>query len=173
MFPLITALLEAFDNHPDAADTTPGVPPTPDNRMWDIYVKKILNAKSNWFAYTSVDHAPPIRDDEYQWYAYVPTPTAPPQAQQLLDKLAKSFRHVCAQNPRQAVDYASVMRLKRFPEAEAAIAKSAEYSYLYAEEVIKGRFPEGEPVIATNASTSQQYANLLADRGILLRWPPK
>jgi hypothetical protein len=59
--------------------------------------------------------------------------------------------------PKLAYDHARSLR-RRFPEGEAAIAKSAIYAYWYAEHVIKGRFPEGVAAIAKDAKYAYSYA---------------
>ena len=46
----------------------------------------------------------------------------------------------------------------RFPEGEPAIATSAEYSYLYAINLLQDRFPAGEAAIATDAECASRYA---------------
>jgi hypothetical protein len=46
----------------------------------------------------------------------------------------------------------------KFPLGEAAIAKDSYYSYYYARDVLKGRFPLGEPAIAKDAEYSYWYA---------------
>lgn len=46
----------------------------------------------------------------------------------------------------------------RFPQGEPAISKSARISYLYAKDVVKGPFPQGEPALARNAASAYNYA---------------
>lgn len=54
---------------------------------------------------------------------------------------------------------------RRFPEGEAAIAKDAHYSVLYAVHRLGSRFPAGEATIATDPSSSVDYArDVLNDR---------
>lgn len=48
---------------------------------------------------------------------------------------------------------------------EHAISTDAEYSYLYARDVLGGRFELGEPAISTNAADAYKYAqNVLEGR---------
>jgi hypothetical protein len=47
---------------------------------------------------------------------------------------------------------------KRIPELEDVIATDPLYSYMYAENVIKGRFEECEKTIATDSTYSYLYA---------------
>lgn len=64
--------------------------------------------------------------------------------------------------------YAADVLNGRFPPGEPVIATSARYSYWYATDVINDRFPLGEPAIATNAVYSYQYVRDV----IKHRWPP-
>ena len=58
-----------------------------------------------------------------------------------------------------------VLRRKRFPAGEPAIATDAEYSYYYAREVLGRSFPHGEAAIAGDAWYSYSYAKyVLKDR---------
>jgi hypothetical protein len=54
--------------------------------------------------------------------------------------------------------YAMDVLKGRFPLGEPAIAKSAKYSYWYARDILKGKFPLGEPAIAKSAKYSYWYA---------------
>ena len=54
------------------------------------------------------------------------------------------------------------------PELEATIATDSEYSYLYANEIIKGRWEPGETIITTDAYYSEIYARYV----IKGRWEP-
>jgi len=70
-------------------------------------------------------------------------------------------------NPANAYRYARDIIKGRWPEGEAAIAKSPAFSYEYARYVIKGRFPEGEAAIAKSSAFSYEYARYV----IKGRWP--
>jgi hypothetical protein len=54
--------------------------------------------------------------------------------------------------------YARDVLKDRFPAGERAIAKDAFWSFWYAHDVLKGRFPAGEAAIATSACWSYDYA---------------
>jgi hypothetical protein len=54
-------------------------------------------------------------------------------------------------DPHDAYFYAEEkLRMGRFPEGEAAIAKDPYWAYQYARHIIKGRWPESEATIATS-----------------------
>ena len=48
--------------------------------------------------------------------------------------------------------YYAVFINKRFPQGEFAISNVAEFSYVYARDIIKGRFPQGEKAIIKDES---------------------
>lgn len=60
--------------------------------------------------------------------------------------------------PKDAFAYAHNVLKAPFPEGEALIATSAEWSYKYAEDVLKEPFPLGEAAIATHSTYSYRYA---------------
>jgi len=47
---------------------------------------------------------------------------------------------------------------KRIPEFEPTISKDAQYSFLYARDIIKGKWELGEPIISKYAYLSYYYA---------------
>jgi len=64
--------------------------------------------------------------------------------------------------------YKVIKSEKRIPELEPFISKDAEYSYLYAINIIKGRWELGEAIISKDAYFSYYYAiNIIKDRFIL------
>ena len=71
-------------------------------------------------------------------------------------------------DPHDAYFYAEEkLRMGRFPEGEAAIAKDPYWAYMYARHIIKGRWPEAEATIATDPGWAYGYAvNVLNGR-----WP--
>lgn len=75
-----------------------------------------------------------------------------------LDSLDIRLVTIC---PKLSYAYAVLVRtgkLVRFPEGEAAIAKSLWESYQYAKVILKSRFELAEPMIAQNALYSLVYA---------------
>ena len=75
-----------------------------------------------------------------------------------LEELRKR-EHVWAKSAEYSYLYAkNVLSGERFVKGEDAIATNAEYSYAYASYVLKGRFEKGEDAIATSALYSYAYA---------------
>ena len=63
-----------------------------------------------------------------------------------------------AKSAEYSYGYASnVLEGKRFPLGEEAMAKDSRYSYRYARNILKGRFTKGEKAIARNAEYSYYY----------------
>jgi hypothetical protein len=61
-------------------------------------------------------------------------------------------------DPHDAYFYAEEkLRMGRFPEGEAAIAKDPYWAYQYARHIIKGRWPEAEATIATDPVAAKLY----------------
>lgn len=73
---------------------------------------------------------------------------------------------IIAQDAEYSVKYAKQIK-QRFRLGEAAISRSAEQAYLYAEGVIKGIWPDGEKAIAKNPQYAFLYARDI-ERG---PWP--
>lgn len=65
-----------------------------------------------------------------------------------------------AKSAEYAFLYASEVLKGRFPEGEDVLAKDVFYAGRYAVDAIKGRFPEGEPIIAQspNVYAGRYYA---------------
>ena len=59
--------------------------------------------------------------------------------------------------PHWAFNYARYDMKGRFPEGEAALAKSPQWAHYYAKYVIKGRFPEAEEAIAKSPDYAKLY----------------
>jgi hypothetical protein len=59
-------------------------------------------------------------------------------------------------NPEEAY-MESFRAKKRLPEVEAILLKDASFSYLYANNIIKGRWEEAEATIATDAQITYNY----------------
>ena len=77
-------------------------------------------------------------------------------------------RFLCGRDPKYAYLYSAIIESEsRFLEAESVIAKSPEWAYYYAKNILEKRFQEAEPVIATNP----QYAYLYARDILKQRWP--
>jgi len=56
----------------------------------------------------------------------------------------------------------------RIPKLEPTIIQDAEYSYLYARDIIKGRWELAEPIISKDAFYSYRYAtDVIKDRFII------
>jgi hypothetical protein len=72
-------------------------------------------------------------------------------------KSLDGYEEVLTRVPKIAFEHAEGLG-RRFPEAEAAIAKDAQYAYWYATIIIKGRFPEGEAAIANHTLYAFSYA---------------
>jgi hypothetical protein len=70
-------------------------------------------------------------------------------------------------NPEWAYYYARDVIGVRWPDGEAAIAKSPFWAYAYAMDIIKGRWPEGEATIVSDPYWANRYA-LNVIKG---RWP--
>ena len=66
---------------------------------------------------------------------------------------------VVVKSPKDAYEYALTV-MKKFPEGEAAIAKSSKFSFYYARDVIKGRFALGEKAILGSHRYGKPYAAL-------------
>lgn len=77
--------------------------------------------------------------------------------------------HVIANTkPQWAYQYALDVLHKPWPPGEAAIAKSASQSYMYARYVLKSRFYLGEPAILRDTDWTREYQgyfNLILDNG--------
>jgi hypothetical protein len=84
-----------------------------------------------------------------------------------LDRRFPEGEAAIAKSATYAYWYALLSIKEKFPAGEAAIAKDAWYAYLYARYVIKGRFPEGEAAIAKDT----EYACLYARYVIKGRFP--
>jgi hypothetical protein len=90
---------------------------------------------------TAIESVPKI-----VWERYSRTPT----------KL-KRYESVLAKSAEHAYKYAH-MRAEPFPAGEAAIAKSARWSYTYAVDVLMSPFPAGEAAIAADTFRANRYA---------------
>lgn len=78
-------------------------------------------------------------------------------------KFIKPLLPWIATDPLAAVLYADQTRLP-FPEGEAAIAKSSQYSLFYAVNILKGRFPAGEARIAQHHNNREVYETFVLMR---------
>lgn len=63
-----------------------------------------------------------------------------------------------AKSPEYAYEYAKEIIHSPFPLGEKAIACDDYYALAYSEYVLKGPFPQGEKILSTNAYTSYIYA---------------
>ena len=71
-------------------------------------------------------------------------------------------KEIAKSKPKWAFKY--VLKHGKDEELEPIIAKSAYYSYQYANDILKGPFKLGEKAISTNAHYSYEYAILLEKR---------
>lgn len=76
-------------------------------------------------------------------------------------RLPDEIEALIATSAQYSYYYAKDVIKGRWEPGEAAIATSAQYSYCYAEYVIKGRFELGEAAIATSAWYFEHYNELL------------
>jgi len=67
-----------------------------------------------------------------------------------------------ARSAEWSYEYARNVLQGRFPAGEATIAQSAEYSFKYAEFVLEGRFPAGEKAICSDYWWMKSYHDFLA-----------
>lgn len=78
-----------------------------------------------------------------------------------------------AESPKLSYKYASViLKGKRFPKGEDAIARHPGAAALYAINVMKEPFPEGEDAIAKNAETSYEYSRFALGNRRFLKGEP-
>jgi len=68
--------------------------------------------------------------------------------------------YVIASKPDYSYQYARYTG-KRFPDGEAAIARTEYWAYAYAKDIIKGEFPEAEPIIAKDPYVALDYAKYI------------
>lgn len=74
-------------------------------------------------------------------------------------KKLRELEHLWTKSARHSYLYAKhILKNKRFPLGEPAIATSARYSCWYARDVLENRFETGEEIIATDADYSYWYA---------------
>jgi lambda repressor-like predicted transcriptional regulator len=106
-------------------------------------------------------------------YAKMPERKVKDISPQTLDRLSKGdFNKIFKNDPEKAYEYAKdvlkPLGIIGFPKGEDAIATHAEWSYLYANGVLKNRFPKGEDAIATDPEYSYEYAEyVLKPLGII------
>jgi hypothetical protein len=80
-------------------------------------------------------------------------------------KVSDELEDIIAQSADYSYFYAYNILKGPFVKGEDAIAQSSYYSYYYARDVLKGPFPKGEDAIAKNAQFSYWYAeDILKDR---------
>ena len=78
-------------------------------------------------------------------------------------KALKKLEKYLAKSTEYAFKYAADVLDGPFPAGEAAIAKSAEYAHFYAREILEGPFPAGEAAIASDEHYAQEYATFVLE----------
>ena len=101
--------------------------------------------------------------DEKNWRHYYETSDLSRLSSKQIDDLVDSK----VIKPADLVIFARNKGYKSWPEAENAIAKHSEASYVYANQILKAPFPKGEPAILSSDYIASEYA-----RYVLMRpWP--
>ena len=84
------------------------------------------------------------------------------------EELKKREKYI-AKSAQFAYYYARDVLKGPFPTGEEAIAKDAYYAFQYAKNILKGPFPAGEEAIAKDAYYAFQYAKKHSKRSISCR----
>jgi hypothetical protein len=90
-------------------------------------------------------------------------------------KELKKRERALARSPEYAFHYALDVLGGPFPAGEPAIAREAQYAYKYARYVLKEPWPAGEPAIAGDPYYAYRYANhvLGLPAAAAVAWPEK
>ena len=104
-----------------------------------------------------------LEDEDFDMEGYALAALTPKEAYDMSysnPELRPKLEPTIAKSAEWSYLYAlSVLKRKPFPLGEPAISTSARYSYCYARYCLKGKpFPAGEPVMATSAEYSYYYA---------------
>lgn len=154
---LISQITENIEHRDQISTANVGSSTAMTPQLWNKYLNRILKHHLNDLHVVSTSNLTDLPRDMYYVAHGVLVRTTTPIGREVGERLEYQYKRVAANDSHEAVTYALVMN-KAFSAGEPAIAKDANCSYQYADQVLDGPFPEGEAAIATRAQLAYDYA---------------